>query len=84
MDRTTRALPTDQKVGGSNPSERTKSPGQRLILVVALATIANNTGVVHLNILVKANKWHQQKANNQLRGHWMAQDRLSFDGTAPF
>ena len=29
---------TDQKVGGSNPSERTKSPGQSIVVVVAAAT----------------------------------------------
>jgi hypothetical protein len=35
---TTPRRATDQKVGGSNPSERTKSPGQSVALIVGSAT----------------------------------------------
>ena len=35
---TTPRRATDQKVGGSNLSERTKSPGQSIVVVVAAAT----------------------------------------------
>ena len=75
---------TDQKVAGSNPAERAKSPGQRLTLSTCVSNIANNPLQDGLKVLRIVPKRIFKKANKSVQRRRIGWDRLRLDETASF
>ena len=75
---------TDQKVAGSNPAERAKSPGETLTLSTCVSNIANNPLQDGLKVLRIVPKRIFRKANKSVQRRRIGRDRLRLDETASF